>query len=253
MIERMLTEPDIHVEAERLLDRIEQAGLDARLIGGMAIRLLAAERLHPAFERAIQDLDFILARRHIRQFDALLTEAGYIGQEQFNALYGHRRRLYDDPAHGRQIDVFVEEFAMCHTLPLADRIGEATRTLGPAELLMTKLQIVELNEKDRADLYALLHIHEVSSGGAPGIDVRRVVELTANDWGLQHTFELNLVRLREGLGEQPLSPEEANAISRRIDALGEALEAAPKSRKWKLRARIGERKRWYDEPEEVER
>jgi hypothetical protein len=245
--------PDINAEAERLLAEIERAALAARLIGGMAVRILAADRLHPAFERPIQDLDFIVAKRHRREFNALLTSAGYAPEEQFNALYGARRLLYHDTANGRQIDVFVEMFAMCHALPLADRIAARPHTLPPAEILMTKLQIVELNEKDRGDLYALLHSHDVSAGDDRGIDVERVVALTANDWGLQHTFELNLARLRDAVADQPLTPEEASSVARRIDALEKALEGARKSRKWKLRAKVGERKLWYVEPEEVDR
>jgi hypothetical protein len=246
-------QPDIHAEAQRLLAAIERRDLDARLIGGMAIRLLAGARLHPAFERSIHDLDFILAKRHRRDFDALLTGAGYVADQEFNALNGARRLLYDDHAYGRQVDVFVEAFSMCHVLPLADRIADRPRTLPAAELLMTKLQIVELNAKDRGDLYALLHSHDVGAHGAEAIELARIVELTANDWGLQHTFELNLTRLRDALADQPLRPEEASAIASRIEAIAEAMERAPKSRRWKLRARVGERKRWYEQPEEVER
>ena len=247
-------EPDIVNEAQRLLAAIERAGLDARLIGGMAIRLLAGDRLHPAYERPIQDLDFILTKRHRREFDRLMTGEGYVPDQEFNALNGARRLLYDDPVHGRQVDVFVEAFAMCHVLPLAERIADRPRTLPAAELLMTKLQIVELNPKDRGDLYALLHSHDVVENAAgDAIDVASIVALTATDWGLQHTFELNLRRLREALADQPLAPAEASAIASRIDAIADAMERAPKSRRWKLRAKVGERKRWYEEPEEVER
>jgi hypothetical protein len=170
-------EADIAVEAERLLTAIDDQGVAARLIGGMAIKLLAAERLHPAFARPIQDLDFIL----------------------------------------------------------------------------TKLQIVQLNEKDRGDLYALLLSHPVSSGDDAAIDAERIVALTSNDWGLQHTFELNLVRLKDGLGDQPLTAQESDTIAQRVGTLAGAIGDAPKTRRWKLRAKVGERKRWYEEPEEVDR
>jgi hypothetical protein len=110
---------------------------------------------------------------------------------------------------------------------------------------MTKLQIVELNAKDRGDLFALL--------SSTDVELERIAALTANDWGLQHTFELNLARLREGLDGLPLAADERAALGRRIDAIAAAMDAAPKSRKWKLRAKVGERKRWYDEPEEVDR
>lgn len=250
-------EPDIDAEARRLLAEIERTGIGARLIGGMAIRLLAADRLHPAFERPIQDLDFILARRQRPGFNALLVGAGYVPQERFNALHGAHRLLYDDPSHGRQIDVFVESFSMCHELPLAEDIPIQPHTLPAADVLMTKLQIVQLNEKDRRDLYALLYSHTVPAkaggAGAGAIDVERIVALTSNDWGLQHTFELNLARLRSALSDQPLTAGQAASVAGRIDALARAIDQAPKSRRWKLRDKVGERKRWYEEPEEVDR
>jgi hypothetical protein len=119
---------------------------------------------------------------------------------------------------------------------------------------MTKLQIVELNAKDRADALSLLLAHEVVTGRDDGaINVAQIVRLTAQDWGLQHTFELNLERLVQALPELALSDAERRLIEGRISTLGDAMSAAPKSRRWKLRARLGERKQWYDEPEEVDR
>ena len=36
-----------------------------------------------------------------------------------------------------------------------------------------------------------------------------------------------------------------------IAALRQAIDDAPKSTRWKLRARIGERQAWYNDPEEM--
>ena len=244
---------DLDAEARRLLADVDRRELDARLIGGMAVRILAGERLHPAYDRPVQDLDFVLTKRHRRDTAQLLQEAGYVPDEAFNALNGARRLLFHDTEHGRQIDVFVDSFAMCHELPLAERLTTRPGTLPAAEVLMTKLQIVSLNAKDRGDIFALLHSHEVAAGDDGAVNVARITQLTREDWGLQHTFELNLGRLREALPEQPLEPDDLRAVGGRIDALANAMEAAPKSRRWKVRARIGERKRWYEEPEEVDR
>lgn len=246
-------EPDLEREARRLLAQIEHEGLDARLIGGMAILLLAGSRLHPRFARAIQDLDFVITKKHRRGTEQLLTAAGYVPEAQFNALNGARRLLFFDETHGRQIDVFVDRFEMCHVLPLTDRLTRMPDTLPAAEVLMTKLQIVQLNPKDSSDLYALLHTHDVADHDDQAVNVKRIVELTAEDWGLQRTFEINLGRLSATLAEEPLDGESREVIAARIEALAAAMEAAPKSRRWKLRARVGERKRWYEEPEEVDR
>lgn len=244
---------DLYLEAQRLLAEVQRRQLGARLIGGMAIRLLAGDRLHPAYQRSIQDLDFVLVKRDRRAFESLLAELGYHPRDDFNALYGARRLLFDDLVHGRQIDVFVDTFSMCHALPLAKRIETLPYTLPAAEILMTKLQIVALNEKDRGDLFALLHSLDVTSDDPRGIELTPIVDLTSGDWGLQHTFELNVSRLRDALAEQPFSVEEAGRVAARIDSLAAAMNDAPKTRMWKLRAKVGERKVWYDEPEEVER
>lgn len=254
----MTIEADLLAEADRLLALIEAEGVQARLIGGMAIRLIAGERFHPVFEREIADLDFVAARDEGRRLGELLAASGYEPEEQFNALNGARRLLFQDPGRGRQVDVFVGSFEMCHTLPLSERLGARPRTLPAAELLMTKLQIVELNAKDRSDIFALLLAHEVAeadvdAGGADAIDAARVAALTSRDWGLQRTFELNLERLRGDVGELPLEPARQETIALRIERLAARIDAAPKSRRWKLRDRIGERVQWYEEPEEVDR
>jgi hypothetical protein len=251
------TEPDLVAEAERLLGAITAAEVPARLLGGMAIRLLLGSRLHPIFEREIADLDFVCASGQGKRLGAVLLDAGYLADEQFNALNGARRMLFVDPAHGRQIDVFVGSFEMCHELPLAERIDVRPDTLPAAELLMTKLQIVELNRKDQRDAFALLDGVEVADAdlvaGADATNAARIASLTSQDWGLQRTFELNLERLRAAVGELELETPRRAAIVERLDRLTTAIDEAPKSRRWKMRARIGERKQWYEEPEEVQR
>jgi hypothetical protein len=227
-------------EGAALVAAAEERGLAVRLLGGVGIRLLLGERFDPAFERVHGDIDAVTRRRDGQGLEALLAERGWAPAREFNALNGARRLLFHDPASTAQVDVFVEAFEMCHALPLADRLDQPGPSLPATDLLMTKLQIVELNAKDRSDLYALL---DGCEDGA--LEPERVAELTARDWGLHHTFELNLGRLLEGG-----APELART---RIEAIAAAMEAAPKSRSWRLRERIGERRRWYDEPEEVDR
>jgi Uncharacterised nucleotidyltransferase len=240
-------------EAHRLLAAARERELPLRLLGGVAIQMLLAERMDERFQRESADLDFLTTRRSGRAVEELLASEGWEPERQFNALNGARRLLFEDPPSGHKIDVFVESFEMCHALPLAERLSVREDTLPAAELAMTKLQVVSLNAKDRNDLYALLHALEVAEHDDDAINAVRVAELTSGDWGLHHTFELNFERLREGLAEVGLSEPEQAIVRGRIDALHEAIEHAPKSRGWRMRARIGERKRWYEEPEEVDR
>jgi len=240
-------------EASRLLAAARERDVPLRLLGGVAIQIMLGERMDKRFQRESADLDFLTTKRSGRAVEELLASAGWEPERQFNALNGARRLLFEDAPSGHKIDVFVESFEMCHVLPLAERMSVREDTLPAAELAMTKLQVVSLNAKDRNDLYALLHALEVAEHDDDAINAVRISELTSGDWGLHHTFELNFARLRDGLAEVGLSEPEQATVRARIDALHEAIEQAPKSRGWRMRARIGERKRWYEEPEEVER
>jgi hypothetical protein len=239
-------------EGSELVAAAEARGLAVRLIGGVGIRLLLGDRFDPAFARAHADIDAITRRRDARGLEELLAERGWEPAREFNALNGARRMLFHDPQSDAQVDVFVEAFEMCHTLPLTDRLDDPGPALPATDLLMTKLQIVELNAKDRSDLYALLRGCELGRGPRH-IDPARVAELTGSDWGLHHTFELNLARLIDGLTASPVPAEDRAAITAVLEAIETAMDAAPKSRGWRLRAKVGERRRWYDEPEEVDR
>ncbi len=240
-------------EARHLSAAAAREQADARLLGGMAIRLLLGERMDARFRREIDDLDFIATKRGARALERIFEQEGWQPERQFNALNGARRLLFEQPDGAHKIDVFVERFEMCHALPLAERLDVLPDTLPAAELAMTKLQIVSLNEKDRGDLYALLLALEVADHDRDAINAQRIAELTSADWGLHHTVELNLDRLREGLAESGLDAEQQARVASRIGQLAATIEQAPKSRAWRLRARIGERKVWYDEPEEVDR
>lgn len=236
-------------EGASLVEAAEARDIAVRLMGGVAIRLALGDRYHPSFDRSYRDIDIVCRRKDGRDVEALLASRGWTPATEFNALSGARRLLFHDPLSAAQVDVFVEVFEMCHTLPLADRLGYPGPTLPVTDLLMTKLQIVSLNAKDRRDSYALLTGCDVRDGDRSAIEPGRIAALTARDWGLHHTFEINLGRLRRDVGTCP----DPAKVTAGVDVIAASMEEAPKSRAWKLRARVGERKRWYQEPEEVDR
>lgn len=246
------TAQDVLVEARLLVAEARERGLPVRLLGGTAIQLRGRGRLPPALARAPDDIDLLGPRGVQPEVTALLTERGYVADEAFNRLEGSRRLLFRDARHDRQVDVFVGGFEMCHALPLCERLELEEMTLPLAELALTKLQIVELNDKDCRDLYALLAAHDVGREDGPCVNVARIAGLCAEDWGLWRTCTLNLGRLREGLASAPLDPPLATLIRARVDALERAIETAPKSRRWRLRAKVGDRLRWYEVPDEIE-
>jgi hypothetical protein len=243
--------PDVVDEARRLLAAAEEEGIRLRLIGGVAVRLHVQGELHPAFAREIRDIDVVTDKGRGRQAGAFLEAQGYVPNRTFNAMHGARRMLFYDEPNERQLDVFVSTFEMCHVLPVGEHLDRDPVSVPLADLLLTKLQIVKLNAKDRSDAYAVLLEHELGPGDVERIDAARIADLCAADWGLFRTLQINLERLRAGLSESGLDADDQRLVEARAAAISTAIEGAPKSLKWKARARVGDRVRWYEEPDEV--
>jgi hypothetical protein len=242
--------PSIVDEGERLLDLAHAEGATLALLGGVAVRLLAHE-IPPALDRQYKDLDFAVPKGRGRDASKVLGDSGYQPEVSFNAMNGNERLLFHDVEHGRQVDVFVGSFRMCHVIPLTERLSSEHRTVPLAELMLTKLQIIELNEKDVRDTLLLFYGHDVADHDDDTVNGARIAELCAADWGLWRTITQNLERCREMIGSYDLPEEDQRRIADRFGAVLARIEAEPKSRGWKLRAKIGERKRWYELPEEV--
>ena len=233
-------------EGRRVLAAARDAGLTLRLLGGVAVHV-RSRGLPPALAREYKDLDFAASKKSAGDLQKLLRDLGYEPHLGFNAMNGRERLLFYDNPNGRQVDVFVSSFRMCHEIPLEKRLDVDEDTVPLAELLLTKLQIVELNEKDVRDTVALLLEHEVTEDDT-GVNASHVASLCCEDWGLCRTITHNLASVREHLGRYDVARER---VAARLDTLLDRIEHGPKSRSWKLRAKIGERKRWYELPEEV--
>jgi hypothetical protein len=239
-------------ETRRVIDAAAAEGMTVRALGGVAVYLSSPEG-RPLLPRALKDIDLVTSRGEGRAVGRLLVQLEYVGEEMFNALRGSRRQLFHDPVNGRQVDVFVGEFTMCHALPVADRLDRRPYTIPLAELLLTKLQIVELNERDERDIYTLCFHHELAPGqSSEGIEAGVVAGLCAEDWGLWRTCKATIERCLADLDRyHELEPSARELVAGRLGRLWEQIEATPKSRKWKRRSRIGDRVRWYQEPEET--
>jgi hypothetical protein len=247
-------EPPLLAEGRRLVTEAAARGLDVRLLGGLAILARSSNGAREVLGRTYPDIDLAARKRQSRRLRDLLEELGYEPERTFNATHGARRLLYHAPDRSYHVDVFLDELAMSHNLDLAKHLAEEDVTLPAAELLLTKLQVAELNRKDAADAALLLLEHEPTGEDGPGkLNVARVAEVCAADWGLYTTTTDNLAKVHELLPE--LLPDRgARAIVEgRVDELVRRIEGEPKTRAWKLRAKIGRRKRWYEVPEEIVR
>lgn len=230
------------LEASRLADVCGQVDLPFWVLGGVAVRMLCPSALQPPLLRPIGDLDFVTDEGMETRLTETLEGNGYAPHREVNMLQGHRRLVYFDRDSGRKVDVFVGKFEMCHEVPL-ERSG---RTIHPSCLLVTKLQIVQLNEKDVKDILALFQDLDLES--EEDLHAAWIADLTSTNWGLWTTLMDSLDEVAE-LSSRYVSAGPAMA---RISGLQEILASSKKSRGWKLRARVGRRKRWYQVPEELE-
>jgi len=237
------------MESRRLVESAARAGLVMRLLGGAAVCLQAPDD-QPLLPRRIGDIDVATKRDNKRATTEVLTRAGYEPDVHFNAFHGAHRLLFYDDANRRKLDVFLGDFAMCHVIPIADRLELDPLTVPLAELMLTKLQIVELTERDQRDIYNLVYHHELREGDSSGIESDFIATLCARDWGLWRTTRATVERCLENMTSYELAPHAADTIAGRLKALWKRIEEAPKSARWRLRNRVGDRVRWYEEPEE---
>jgi hypothetical protein len=236
-------------ESRRLVDAASHAGLVLRLLGGVAV-CLQAPNDHPLLPRKIGDIDVATKLGGKRAATEVLTKAGYVADEHFNAFHGARRLLFYDQANGRKLDVFIGDFSMCHVIPITDRLELEPLTVPLAELMLTKLQIVELTERDQRDIFNLAYHHDLREGDSRGIEADFIADLCAQDWGLWRTTRATLERCLANMASYELEPQAADTIAERLRALWKRIDAAPKSTRWRLRNRVGDRVRWYEQPEE---
>lgn len=241
--------PDPVEESVRLIDAATARDVTLRAIGSVAVHLRSPAG-GPLLERPVHDIDLVAKRGSRSAVTRILVGAGYAPDEMFNALHGSRRLLFYDEPNQRRLDVFVGEFAMCHPIPIAERLDRHPRTVPLAELMLTKLQIVELTDRDQRDIYNLVYHHEVGSADGEGIEGDYVADVCSRDWGLWRTARQTIERARANVGGYALDAEAVGRINARLETLWGTIDQAPKSARWKLRSRVGDRVRWYQEPEE---
>ncbi len=236
-------------EAERVAAAANSKKIGIKLLGGAGIHLHSPSAQRAPLKRKYGDLDYAMLTRDRKAVLDLFPALGYEANERFNLMQGDRRLYFYDPANGRQVDVFIDVFRMSHVIDLRGRLDHEGPSASPSDLLLSKLQIYEVNHKDLVDLTALLLDHEIVSGRVDdAIDSAYVARVASEDWGMYRTLQVNIEKLRHALTELDV---DSALVSSRLDELWSAVEALPKPLKWRLRAQVGDRLRWYELPEEV--
>jgi hypothetical protein len=246
-------------EAEQLLRQAVERRLLLRLTGSLAIRAHSAGSNHlldTLGRRPYRDVDLMGVWKQNRDVSRMLEERGYVADPDIKQAqeFGVKRLIYEHPGTAIKIDVFMDDLVMAHTVPFGGRLELDDPTICVTDLLLSKLQIHEITENDLIDMTVLIADHDLGPGDRERIDHAYVGGVLSKDWGFWYTTLANLEKLDEATGRwDALPPETRAVVADRVAGLRTRIDESPKSGKWKIRARVGTRARWYEEVQEVHR
>lgn len=247
------TLPDFVEEGLRVINMAQEEGILLRLMGATAIMVHCSKYryLFGSLGRSLTDLDFMTYGKFRKKLEKFFVRLGYAPDKRTLYHHGDTRHKYFDNRNHRAVDVFFDELAFSHTVNLEDRLELDSPTITLSDLLLEKMQIVQINEKDIKDTVIMLREHEIQNGEEEVINARFIARTLADDWGFCYTVTTNLDKAKRFLNLfSALTVEDRQDVRSKIDALLKTIEDEPKSMKWQMRAKIGLRKKWYTEVEE---
>ena len=246
--------PDFLEEVRRIMDAAKTEDVLLRLLGALAFHIHCPKfsYMQEMLGRTFTDIDFASYGKESSRISKLFAKLGYQIDPRVRALFGSRLIFYDSSGTGRHCDVFLDKLEFCHDVVFQDRLDADYPTIPLAELLLEKMQIVKLNAKDIIDTIMLLREHQIGGSDNDTINADHLARLTASDWGLWKTFTINLENVgRATQTLEKLSEEDRKDVSSKIATLRARIDEKPKTRGWKFRSQIGEKKKWYRDVDEL--
>jgi hypothetical protein len=247
---------DFLEEVNRIMDAAKAEGVLLRLLGALAFHKHCPKfsYMQEMLGRTFTDIDFASYRKESDRIGSLFAELGYQSDPRVRALFGSRLVFYDTSGTSRHCDVFLDKLEFCHDVVFEGRLEADYPTIPLAELLLEKMQIVKLNQKDVIDTIMLLREHEIGGSDDDVINADHLAHLTARDWGLWKTLTTNLENVRNAAKTfEKLSEEDKTDVNSKIAALRARIDKEPKTRGWKIRSQIGEKRKWYRDVDELVR
>jgi len=242
-----------------LVEKAQSEGISLRILGGLAVRLHCLEYLNllQKLGRVTQfaDMDVITLAENQKRLEPFFKQNGFNPEPKMRrtpAIWAYRH-VYLRPDGKSNVDVFFDKLEMSHTIDLRQRLAVDSPTISLADLLLAKLQIHEINEKDVKDAIVLIRAHEIADSDQESINEKYIAQLMSQDWGFYHTVTTNLRKTTLLLHDYEIDESDKNDVLSKIDRLLSRIESEPKTSLFRLRARIGEKKKWYNEVDETVR
>jgi hypothetical protein len=250
--------PEVFIhEALDCVEKSRNEGITLRIMGGMAIYLHSKEyeQLFNSLSRlegkVFTDIDLMSYKNLQQKILDFFEKRGYTYDRIFIAIYGKNRCIFYGGVVP-MVEVFFDRLEMCHTIDLKGRLEVDYPTIPLADLLLEKLQIVQINEKDIKDVILLLRAHELGEHDKNVINVKYISDILSKDWGFYYTVTTNLNKIKSRLPlYAALNEKDREDVSSKINKLLSEIDRTEKTVAWKLRAKIGPRKKWYNDVEEI--
>lgn len=242
-------------ELKRILKASDDAGIILRVIGSLAFQTHCQKYgyLQAAMGRAYTDIDFAAYHRQTKEIQLLMASLGYHENREVFIVSEGDRAIFERSGVGLHIDVFYGKLDFSHVIHWEDRLEVDHPSIPLAEMLLEKMQIVQINEKDIIDTIMVLLEHPLGDEDNETINIKRVAGLCSTDWGLWRTTTMNLDKVRQlAQGYEQLTGEQKDIINSQVKAALARIDQEPKSLAWRLRARVGDRVKWYKDVDEVQ-
>jgi hypothetical protein len=254
-----ISSEEVIAKAISIVDAAKAAGIELRVMGALAVRIHSKgkETLHKKLKRLgsesateFTDIDLMSIGNYRASNKDFFEKLGFVPDRDALAFW-NIRQIYNESSTKIHVDLFFDSLDMCHKIEFKDVLKLDYPTIPLAELLLEKMQIVEINEKDLKDSTALIEGHDIGQTDNEQINGARISKLLAKDWGFYYTVTTNLKKLKDRISIYELTAEETKIIASRIDKLLDLIEKEPKTTGWKIRAKVGTKKKWYQDVEEV--
>lgn len=270
-MQSILDEPIVK-EALAIVEAAKKRNVVLRLLGALAITLRSSDweslqrnlkRLGSA-ERIFTDIDLIgYAKQRPKVRQVMEDDLGYTVDRNVLLFRGKERLLYHHPKEPYNVDIFFDSLRFSHDIsfgsdPKRDRLLLHSPTISPTDLLLEKLQIHSISEKDLKDIIVLLRAHELMPrDDAKSINLQHLTGTLQDDWGFWKDATTNLREVVSYAGKYNslgmIAKTDVSNITAKVSQILNTIDNSEKTANWKLRERTGESKQWWNDVEDVSR